>query len=295
MDHFSKASEFLTLRRYDRAIAEFARAIRLRLLFPEAYRGIAEAFRGQGNLERTSQFMNKAAETHVWLDQHERAREVYDYVRKATPDAPNPYKVVGDHLRGQNDPAEQVRHYRRAAELSPGDVSVGVALARALVDADEREEAARVLAPIVDRQEVPPEMRGLFLQLRPPDPQAAPRRRGPGMRFLDMAGGGDGVEKRRTGRIPLADYAARLPHVEDTFQVVDISLVGIGFKATNATFAVGQEIAFDLVSMGETKVKKLTAVVKRVSPRVVGCEFANDVEAVRAKLKSGLPALAEAE
>ncbi|MEW5775116.1 MAG: response regulator [Thermodesulfobacteriota bacterium] len=265
---FLKGYESLRLRKWDKAISLFAAALKLQMLFPEAYKGLAEAFRGKADLERSSQFMGKAAETLVWLDRHEEAVSLYEHARKIDPHAVNPFKTVADHLKEQKSPQEVVRLYERAARAAPKDPDVAVALARAYVETGQQERAVRVLQPVLAESEVPEDLRGIFLSIVGED-----RLKGRKLEVLDAAGGGDGQEKRRALRVPLADYAATMPRVVENFPVVDLSVHGIGFKPSGEKFEVGQEVTFDLVTMGDSRARKIKAVVRRVGLVVIGCEF----------------------
>lgn len=265
---FLKGYELLRLRKWDKAVALFASALKLQMLFPEAYKGLAEAFRGKADLERSSQFLGKAAETLVWLDRHEEAASLYEHARKIDPRAANPFKTVADHLKEQKSPQEVVRLYERAARAAPRDPDVAVALARAYVQTGQQERAARVLQPALAEADVPEDLRGVFLSIAGED-----RLKGRKLEVLDVAGGGDGQEKRRSLRVPLADYAATMPRAVENYPVVDLSVTGIGFKPSGEKFEMGQEVTFDLVTMGDSRARKLRAVVRRVGAAVVGCEF----------------------
>lgn len=286
---FLKGYEFLRLRKWDKAISLFAAALKLQMLFPEAYKGLAEAFRGKADLERSSQFMGKAAETLVWLDRHEEAASLYEHARKIDPHAANPFKTVADHLKEQKTPLEVVRLYERAARAAPKDPDVAVALARAYVETGQQERAARVLQPVLAEAEVPEDLKGIFLSIAGED-----RLKGKKLEVLDVVGGGDGQEKRRSLRVPLADYAATMPRAVENFPVVDLSVTGIGFKPSGEKFEIGQEVTFDLVTMGDSRARKVHAVVRRVGAVVIGCEFVGltpkQAEAITAILpKKALP------
>jgi CheY-like chemotaxis protein len=265
---FLKGYEYLRLRKWDKAIAMFAAAIKLQMLFPEAYKGLAEAFRGKADLERSSQFMGKAAETLVWLDRHEEAASLYEHARKIDPHASNPFKTVADHLKTQKTPQEVVRLYERAARAAPKDPDVAVDLARAYVETGQQERAVRVLQPVLAEADVPEDLRGIFLSIAGEE-----RLSGKKLEILGVAEGGDGQEKRRSLRVPLADYAATMPRTVENFPVVDLSVNGIGFKPSGEKFEVGQEVTFDLVTMGDSRARKVRAVVRRVGAVVIGCEF----------------------
>ncbi len=269
---FAEGYELLQLRKYDQAIAKFAQAVKQRMLFPEAYKGIAEAFRGKGDLDRSSQFLSKAAETYAWLDKEEHATAMFERARKGDPQAPNPFKTVAEHLRKQKDTDKVIRFYEKAALLSPGDSDVTVGLAKAYMDKGDKENAARVMRPVMDRENVDPSFKQLFMDMGMDREAKGRRARGGG--FIDGGSSGfAGPDKRKAPRVPLAEYAVRHPRLTQHLPVVDISLTGIGFKPMGEEFEIGQVVSFDLVTMGDVKTRELEAVVRRVALTVVGCQF----------------------
>ncbi len=270
---FLKGYEYLRLRKWDKAVSMFAASLKLQMLFPEAYKGLAEAFRGKADLERSSQFMSKAAETLVWLDRDEEAASLYEHARKIDPKAANPFKTVADHLKAQKTPQQVMRLYERAARAAPKDPDVAVDLARAYVETGQPERAARVLQPVLAEADVPEDLRGIFLSIAGEE-----RLSGKKLEILGVVGAGDGQEKRRFLRVPLADYAATMPRSVENFPVVDLSVTGIGFKPSGEKFEEGQEVTFDLVTMGDSRARKVQAVVRRVGAAVIGCEFVHLTE-----------------
>lgn len=263
---------FLELRKYDKAIAKFAAAARINILYPEAYEGLAEAFRRQGNLERWGQFMAKAAETYAWLEKDDEAAETYTRARKADPSAANPFKTVADHMAQQDDNRELLRLYKHAVKLDPDNDAARLGLVQAYLNDGQKEEAAKTLAPISSREDVPENLKGLVGQVRR---RAARPNVSTGNSIGFIEGGGEylGEEKRRAERIPLAEYAARLPQREHNFHIVDASSLGIGFKHGGEKFEIGEELYFDLLTLEGTKVRKVAAVVRRITPLIVGCEL----------------------
>jgi FimV-like protein len=269
-ESFKQGYELLRLRKYDQAIAEFAKAARKRMLFPEAYKGIAEAFRGHGDLTRHEQFLSKAAETYAWLERHEDAEKAFRHARKVNSSAPNPYKTVGDHMKGQAAAAELVEVFERAVKLTPRDADTAMALSRACIEAGDKDKARQVLEAVVEKRGVPPEAEGLFLHLAEQKGRAERKISG----ILD----GDqveykGPERRKAKRVPLAEYAAKLPKHKEYFTIVDVSSTGLSFKHGGESFEKGRELTFDLLLLGEPRVRKVTAKVVRMTKRVVGLEI----------------------
>ena len=269
---FAEGYELLQLRKYDQAIAKFAQAVKQRMLFPEAYKGIAEAFRGKGDLDRAAQFLSKAAETYAWLDKEEHATAMFERARKGDPKAPNPFKTVAEHLRKQKDVDKVIHFYEKAALLSPGDSDVAVGLAKAYMEKGDTENAGRVMRPVMDRENVDPAFKQLFVDMGVNSESKGRRSRSGG--FIEGGRGSfTGEDKRGAPRVPLAEYATRHPRLTQHLPVVDISLTGIGFKPMGEEFEIGQTLTFDLVSLGDVRTREVEVVVRRVALTVVGCEF----------------------
>jgi len=268
---YLKGQDLLERRKYGAAVAEFAKAIKFRMLFPEAYKGIADAFRGQGDLDRSGQFLKKAAETYAWLDRDKEATQTYEHVRKVDPGTPNPFKTVADHLRGQGNQKEVLKKYEQAARLSPKDMDVAVALSEAYTEAGQKEKAVETLRPIMEKHGADQKVKGLFMRLT--GETGAPATREQTLQVLGDVQKTRSEERRRAQRFPFADYATQIPRQKEAFPVVDISMVGIGFKHSAVDFRTGETLHFDLITLGETKIKKVSATIKRVSPVMIGCEF----------------------
>lgn len=256
---------------HDKALKKFAAAARVNTLFPEAYKALADVFRSQGDLARSAQFLAKAAETHVWLDQEDQAAKTFALSRKADPDSPNPFKTVADHMSGHMHSGLVSRVYERALALTPKDPSVRVALSRSYMQSGNKDKAAETLAPMAGKGEVPDDMQHVIMQVRRNDDRSTGGRRQ--LLVVDDGGHYEGAERRRAVRIPLAEYSARLPHKNDSFQVFDVSSVGISFKHGGEEFEAGEKLVFDLLTLDGVRAKKVKAIVRRVTPLVVGCEL----------------------
>lgn len=270
---FLDGHKLLKQKYHDKALKKFAAAARVNTMFPEAYKGLAEIFRIQGDHARSAQFLSKAAETHAWLGQDDEAEEVFHLSRKLDPAAPNPFKTVGDHMAGAMHVREVSRAYERAVSLTPKEPGVRVALSRSYMESGQREKAAETLRPLAGKGDVPEDMRHMIVQIRG---NGKDRFCGGGRQFLTVdegAGAYGGEERRRAVRIPLAEYSARMPSRDDSFQVFDMSSVGVSFKHGGAEFTIGDRLSFDLLTLDGVKAKKVRCVVRRITPLLVGCDL----------------------
>jgi hypothetical protein len=64
-----------------------------------------------------------------------------------------------------------------------------------------------------------------------------------------------------------------MPKSKEFFPVVDVSATGISFKREGEEFEPGATLSFDLLLLGESKARKITAEVVRRTEYLVACDF----------------------
>ncbi|MBG0775723.1 MAG: tetratricopeptide repeat protein [Desulfovibrionaceae bacterium] len=272
--HFLKGYGMLKQERYDEAMAAFTRAVQTYELFPEAYRGAAKASSEQGDDEGAGRFLHKAAETCVYLERDDEAEELYDAVMNVAPKAPDPFKTAAARLREDGRLDRAARAYERAFSHSPKDDEVVAGLSRTYLDMGEREKAEEFLRDVLGMEGEFPLAAETFLDITGQDFYGKADGDAGTMQILgDLKGVKAGPNTRGAARLPMADLSLRIAKHKDLFSVVDASVTGVGFKPMSSTFTVGEQLRFDLIAMGDPKLKKLEAVVRRVTDAVVGCEY----------------------
>ncbi len=279
----------LKLRKFDAAVLDFAKALKCQSLFPEAYKGLAEAFRGQGDLEKSGQFLTQAAIAYVLTDREEDAEKLYETLRKADPEAPNPFHVAAERLKDQGKQEKALQCHEKAAALSPHDASVQSGLGQAYMDAGRKDEALATIAPLLEKGKGSEAASQLFLSITGEEfsQRQSKKTKQSKVTILDDKDDKDEKdfnEKRRAPRIPLADHFIKLAGHEEPFPVVDISRTGIGFKSLEKPFKPGQAIQGDLVTLEKTQIKKLTLTVAHATKGLVGCRFSNMTEKQKKQL-----------
>jgi len=128
--HYEQGRVHLTGRRYNKAIAAFQKAVTLYRLFAEAYVGLAEAWQAKGRQDKHDQYMRKAAEAYVRLNEFRKAREVFVDVLRKDAEKDNPFLELGFTLVRQGDFAGAARAYVQAEKFNKR-ASVHASLARA--------------------------------------------------------------------------------------------------------------------------------------------------------------------
>lgn len=139
--YYDMGCDYLIRQKYGKAIISFNKALKINDLFAEAYQGLAEAYKGKGNLDRYKGYLQKAAEVHAQFDRLEQAKSLFIEILKHDTKAPNPYNTLGVRLRRAGDYPGAVRAYRRALELTPLDENIHFNISKAYFYMGERKKA----------------------------------------------------------------------------------------------------------------------------------------------------------
>ncbi|GAB7082100.1 tetratricopeptide repeat protein [Megalodesulfovibrio paquesii] len=128
---------------FGKAIISFKKALQLNDLFAEAYKGLAEAYKGKGDTQAHTRYLQKAAEVYALFDKLEETKELFIQILKYENKTPNPFNTLGVKLRRQGDFPGAVHAYKRAIELTPDNEALYYNIARAYFFMNERELAEK--------------------------------------------------------------------------------------------------------------------------------------------------------
>ncbi len=299
--------------KYEQAKREFAAALRLWPQYPQVLRALALTLLKLQDRERAARYFNIAAALWAKLGRFDDAKQYYAQCLKAGLPARNPFLDLSQALLDAGETEKALRASEAALELAPGDEDLACLFARALQRDGQEKRAAGFLASYLRQHPRSPKAREVADDLpepprparptppvqpqtprkgapedapvveldpaAPEEPPARHARKQPPPRTTARSAVDahesqqDYREKRRFPRIPLADYLVRLAKRKDPHPVVDLCRQGIGFKSLDQAFKQGQTLHFDLMILEKVKVKKLTAVVRHVSGKLVGCEL----------------------
>lgn len=141
--YYEMGMRYLMDGKYGKAIIAFKKAVQLNDLFAEAYKGLAEAYKGKGDTEAHARYLQKAAEVYAQLDKLEETKELFIQILKYENKTPNPFNTLGVKLRRQGDFVGAVHAYKRAIELTPDNEALYFNLARAFLFMGDREQAEK--------------------------------------------------------------------------------------------------------------------------------------------------------
>ena len=130
--YYDMGCKYLVRQKYGQAIIAFKKAVKINELFAEAYKGLAEAYRGKGDLDGYKSYLQKAAETFAQFNRLEETKELFIEVLKYDSDSPNPFNTLGVKLRKAGDLPGALHAYRQALELTPDDENIHFNMAKAM-------------------------------------------------------------------------------------------------------------------------------------------------------------------
>lgn len=127
--------------KYGQAIIAFKKAIKINDLFAEAYKGLADAYKGRGDLDEFKRYLQKAAEIHAQFNRMEETKELFIEILKYDPETPNPFNSLGVKLRKSGDLPGALHAYGQALSLTPEDENIHFNMSKAHYFMGNSEEA----------------------------------------------------------------------------------------------------------------------------------------------------------
>ncbi len=140
--YYDMGCQFMVQSKFGKAIVAYKKAVKINDLFAEAYKGLAEAYKGKGDLDACKKFLKRAADVHAQFDRLEETKELFIEILKYDSETPNPFNSLGVNLRKQGDYPGAIHAYRQALELTPNDENIYFNMAKALYFMGQLEQAS---------------------------------------------------------------------------------------------------------------------------------------------------------
>ena len=140
--YYDMGCQFMVQGKYGKAIVAFKKAVKINDLFAEAYKGLADAYKGKGDLEAYKRYVRKAADVHAQFDRLEETKALFIEILKFDSETPNPFNSLGVNLRKQGDYPGAIHAYKQALELTPNDENIYFNMAKAFYFMGKLEEAS---------------------------------------------------------------------------------------------------------------------------------------------------------
>jgi len=131
-EYFDQGVKYLVEKKYAKAIVAFKKVLKINDMFIKAYRGLANAYRGKGDMEQYQYYMQQAAEEYARLNEFEEVKSIFVQILKFDDNAPNPYNTLGIKLRKEKKYDMALDAYKQALKLDPYDENIYYNFARAL-------------------------------------------------------------------------------------------------------------------------------------------------------------------
>jgi tetratricopeptide (TPR) repeat protein len=190
--YYDLGCKYLMRQKFGQAIIAFKKAVKINDLYAEAYKGLAEAYKGKGDLDNYKTFAQKAAEVFAQFNRMEEVKDLFIEILKYDPDSPNPFNTLGVNLRRAGDLPGALHAYRRALELTPEDENIHFNMSKAyFFMGDEPKAKARVAAALAINPDFT-EGRKLYLKIFG-TPYPVPASPGPAKKSAGLALDRDGM------------------------------------------------------------------------------------------------------
>lgn len=140
--YYDLGCKFLVQQKYGKAIVSFKKAVKINDLFAEAYKGLADAYKGKGDQNSFKFYLQKAADVYAQFDRLEETKEVFIEILKYDSEVPNPFNSLGVKLRKHGDYPGALHAYKQALELTPHDENIYYNMGKAYYFMGDKEDAA---------------------------------------------------------------------------------------------------------------------------------------------------------
>jgi tetratricopeptide (TPR) repeat protein len=130
--YYDMGCMYLMKQQFGPAIISFQKAIQINDLYAEAYKGLADAYRGKGEMDKCERLLKKSAEIHAQFNRLEKVKELFVEILKLDEEAANPFNALGVKLRKAGDYDGAISAYQQAIELTPEDENVYFNMSKAL-------------------------------------------------------------------------------------------------------------------------------------------------------------------
>lgn len=140
--YYDMGMRYLFEQKFGKAIISFKKALKINDLFAEAYKGLADAYKGKGDDNRCAEFLKKAADVYAQFDKLEETKKIFIEILQYDADMPNPFNTLGVKLRKQGDYPGALHAYQQALSLTPKDENIYFNMGKANYYMGNTEEAA---------------------------------------------------------------------------------------------------------------------------------------------------------
>jgi tetratricopeptide (TPR) repeat protein len=136
--------------RYQEAITFFQKATEINKAFAGAYRMMAKCYEKLEELDKASQYYQKAADIFMERDMDEDAEKALQELLRLKPETINVYNSLGILFRKRGDYKSAAAQYRKALKVNPNDENIYYNLARMYFETEDYYMSKEALAEALD-------------------------------------------------------------------------------------------------------------------------------------------------
>ncbi len=133
------------------AIDAFYKATQLDRLFVKAYEAMAKAYEAMGNIEKTQECMQVAAEIYIDTDKLVNAEEILHQILESGSHSLNVFNTLGVLHRKKGDTENALRHYKKALKVHPDEPYIYYNIGRLYLDMKNAAEAKTYFQTALDK------------------------------------------------------------------------------------------------------------------------------------------------
>lgn len=130
-EYFEKGLNFLSQEKFGKAIIAFNKAIAMNEMYAEAYKGMADAYKGKGDMANYQEYLTKAADIYAVQDSLDDVKALFIEILQNEPEALNPFNRLGVKLRKEGDYNGAIKAYHQACTFTPNDPNLYYNMSRA--------------------------------------------------------------------------------------------------------------------------------------------------------------------
>jgi tetratricopeptide (TPR) repeat protein len=133
----------------EEALNNFRKATTINNQYAKAFKQMGLIYNRMGSPDLAQEYLEKAAELHMVLDQENEAEEILNIVLTLRPNTTNVYNTLGIIYRHQGRLKEAVSAYEKARKVHPEDENILFNLARVYIDLNNIPQAQDCLRQAV--------------------------------------------------------------------------------------------------------------------------------------------------
>ncbi|MCG8683894.1 MAG: tetratricopeptide repeat protein [Desulfobacterales bacterium] len=137
--------------KHTEAIEAFSKATQLDRLFVKAYEAMARAYKAMGELEKSEEYMQTAAEIYMDTDKLGSAEELLTELLESGSNSLNVFNTLGVLHRKKGNMKQALKQYKKALKVHPDEPYIYYNIGRLYLDAKDTENAKTYFQAALDK------------------------------------------------------------------------------------------------------------------------------------------------